>query len=81
MINPPPVDSSVDDSGEVRRGWKEWFQHTFAHSKYKGSGTTANRPTNGLTVGDWYYDSTLGLPIWVHSIGPVVWHKADGAVP
>ena len=28
------------------------------------SGSTADRPTNRLTVGQTYFDTTLGYPIW-----------------
>jgi hypothetical protein len=28
------------------------------------SGTTANRPTERLEVGQYYFDTTLGIPIW-----------------
>lgn len=44
------------------------------------SGTTADRPTRYVSVGTQYYDTTLGKPIWVHQISPIVWHDANGAV-
>lgn len=28
------------------------------------SGTSANRPTGALQVGETYFDTTLGIPIW-----------------
>jgi hypothetical protein len=28
------------------------------------TGTTANRPTESLQVGQYYFDTTLGIPIW-----------------
>lgn len=42
-----------------------------------GPTTTANRQVNGIRVGDWHFDTTLGKPIWVKSIDPAVW--VDGA--
>ena len=42
------------------------------------SGTTAQRPTKGLFVGRAYFDTTLGKPIWLKSVGPVVWVDATG---
>jgi len=39
------------------------------------SGTTANRPTENLQVGQYYFDTTLGTPIywngveWVNALG------------
>ena len=41
------------------------------------SGTTASRPTRELSVGDSYFDSTLGKPIWYK--GSSVWVDATGA--
>lgn len=43
------------------------------------SGTTANRPTQGLFVGRTYFDTDLTHPIWVQSLGPTVWADATGA--
>lgn len=43
------------------------------------SGTTANRPTTGLYLGMTYFDTTLGKPIWLQSVGPSVWCDATGA--
>jgi hypothetical protein len=82
MISPPPIQSPYDDTGLPSSSWVEWFTQTWKSAKkYQGSNTTANRPTNGLEIGDWYYDTTLGKPIWVHAISPaVVWHFADGTV-
>jgi len=39
------------------------------------SGTTANRPTAGLQVGQFYFDTTLGIPIWYNG---TVWKNASG---
>jgi hypothetical protein len=42
------------------------------------SGTTTERPTFGLAVGQYYFDTTLGLPIywngtnWINAAGTVV---------
>lgn len=44
------------------------------------SGTTANRPVTNLSVGDQFYDTTLGYLVSVHSVGPpAVWHNGAGA--
>lgn len=40
-----------------------------------GSGPTADRPANA-GVGDEYYDTSLGKPIWRHVSG--VWKDAGG---
>ena len=39
------------------------------------SGTTANRPTLQLQIGQIYYDTTLQIPIWYNG---TVWKNASG---
>jgi hypothetical protein len=39
------------------------------------SGTTANRPTIQLQIGQPYFDTTLGIPIWYNG---TVWKNASG---
>jgi hypothetical protein len=39
------------------------------------SGTTANRPALDLQIGQFYYDTTLGIPIWWNG---TVWKNASG---
>lgn len=39
------------------------------------AGTTANRPTADLQVGQIYFDTTLGQPIWYNGTD---WVDADG---
>jgi hypothetical protein len=38
-------------------------------------GLTANRPTLNLQIGQIYYDTTLGIPIWWNG---TVWKNASG---
>ena len=45
---------------------------------YYQSGSTANRPTIGLMTGQFYFDTTLGLPIWWNG---TIWVKATGLAP
>jgi hypothetical protein len=85
MLSVPPIQSPFDSSLNTvnlpNRIWQEWMQDVWRTAKkYQGTGSSAARPINGLDVADWYYDTTLGLPIWVHSLGPVVWHNAAGSV-
>ena len=44
-------------------------------SDVTSSGTTGNRPTVNLYTGKFYFDETLGLPIWYDGSA---WVKADG---
>jgi hypothetical protein len=71
----------VTESRYATQVWLQWFTrvHNAVASLYQ-SGTTANRPTALLWVGRMYYDTTLGYPVWVHSVKPAVWHNAAGAV-
>lgn len=39
------------------------------------SGTTANRPTLQLQIGQIYYDTTLQIPIWYNG---TIWKNASG---
>lgn len=41
------------------------------------SGTTANRPTTQLQIGQFYFDTTLGFPIWWNGTD---WVDATGTV-
>lgn len=55
------------------------FDELASHMKLM-SGTTVNRPTTKLIVGQMYYDTTLGKPIWCHQVSPIVWHDSTGAI-
>ncbi len=64
----------------VSGGWRNFFNSVFnVCNGLTMSGTTAMRPVVGLWVGRMYFDTTLGLPIWLKSIGPAVWVNAAGA--
>jgi hypothetical protein len=39
------------------------------------NGITADRPTQNLQIGQFYYDTTLGIPIWYNG---AVWKNASG---
>lgn len=39
------------------------------------NGTTANRPTLNLQIGQFYYDTTLGIPIYWNG---TVWKNSSG---
>jgi hypothetical protein len=82
-MNPPPLRSTlVKTTLQATESFAEWLMSAYRSAdSVTQSGTTANRPTVSLWIGRRYYDTTLGLPIWVHQISPaIVWHKADGTV-
>jgi hypothetical protein len=77
MISPPPNQEAVQQGEAVNVKWQKFFSALFnAVSATQQSGTTAQRPTSGLFVGRFYFDTTLGIPIWYE--GPT-WVNATGA--
>ena len=77
LISPPPTGAPFDDTNGIpNRAWADWAFNIFRSAKkYRGSNTTSNRPSNGLEVGDWYFDTTLTKPIWYTGSG---WVDATG---
>jgi len=80
---PSPFSKMMDAGGNVAFEWQSMFSMLQAIA-YNGtrSGTTANRPTSSVAVrwvGMPYYDTTLGIPIWLESVSPAdVWVDATG---
>ena len=68
-----PGDRAVDDGRNLTPSWLSFLTKlrvfVIANSQ---AGTTAQRPTDGLSPGDKFYDSTLGYMIHVRSVNPVV---------
>jgi hypothetical protein len=79
---PQPPFAARDEIYRFNPQWAGWF--SIAQNilqAVSSSGTTATRPTKGLYIGQMYYDTTLGLPVWVHAISPaIIWHNAAGGV-
>lgn len=88
LINSPPETaiSALDQRGQLMPpsgGWRNFFVAVFnICNALTLSGTTAQRPTGFLFVGRTFFDTTLGIPIWVltPTAGAVVWINAAGAV-
>lgn len=70
----------TDSSGRASVPFLSWLTnvHTTV-TAVRQSGTTAQRPTTLVWVGRVYFDTTLGIPIWAQSVGPIVWCDATGA--
>lgn len=80
MIKPPPFrDKFLTDTGDISSSWMQWIQQAGLYAfSLSDSGTTANRPTSNLWVGRPYFDTTLGYPVWVKTVSPVVWVNGAG---
>ena len=83
-IQLPAVNSKMDENGVMSLDWQTFFRSAQAVSfNLSRSGPTADRPTNAMSsrwIGMQFYDTTLGLPIFLHSVNPDVWHDGTGAV-
>jgi hypothetical protein len=82
MANPVRPDGDiVDAGGKITPRWNIWFSwvDTFVGNG-RTYGTTAQRPVKNVYIGQFYYDTTLGYPVYVDSVGPIVWHDGAGAV-
>lgn len=67
------------DNGAAWSGWFSTVQTILQATS--SSGATSARPTTNLYVGQVYFDTTLGFPVWVKSTGSSpVWVNAQGAV-
>lgn len=75
-----PSNDPVTVAGVTFRTWAQWFSrvHTIVTSLQQ-SGATADRPTSVLWLGRRYFDTTLGIPVWVQSVKPTVWVDATGS--
>lgn len=80
-IDTPNPQADVGQDGNFDPVWTAFLTKVQQYiSRYSQTGTTAQRPTKLVNVGQPYFDTTLGRPIWVQSVGPIVWIKADGTV-
>ena len=76
----PSTTPGVDKDGNFSQALAAWVSRiTVIGQAAQQHGPTANRPTAVLWIGRRYYDTDLGLPVFVDSVGPpVVWHDAAG---
>lgn len=74
IISPLPIGTPP-----ILRAWLDAaYTLLFANQQ---SGTMAQRPTTTLWIGRRYFDTTLGIPIWIQSVtaSVAVWCDATGA--
>lgn len=72
----------VDEQRNLEFPWLQlfsrWQRIIFANAE---AGSTLNRPTKFLWIGRRYFDTTLGIPVYVAQVRPaIVWVDAFGAV-
>jgi len=74
----PPIKNKFDATEGPDKDWIRWIRQDLYNvtSKDKGNGVTADRPTNGLVVGSYYFDTTLGYNIWYDGTN---WVDASGS--
>lgn len=77
----PSSPQFVDSDGIALTPWIQWIQRTHANARtLQQSGVTADRPDSLLWIGRYFFDTTLGKPIWVKSVNPTVWVDGVGTV-
>lgn len=83
-----PTGSKIAEAnGWLTETWLNFFQALYNVVRPIGSnGNTAARPIHNpargstLYVGQQYFDTTLGYPVYVSSLNPTVWVNGAGAV-
>lgn len=84
-LTPMPTTQYVTDKeGKLTFWWQTFMESVNYWLRPVGQqGATANRPVStnqiALYIGQNYFDTTLGKPIWVKSLNPTVWCDATGA--
>lgn len=73
--------TDAKDPYHFTAAWAGWLSTAqYILQDVSNSGTTAQRPTNNQYPGKPYFDTTLGIPIWMKTPGSVpVWVNASGA--
>ena len=85
-LPPVPLAQNITlTGGTFSAPWRVWLTRLFQLAQVIGTqGTTAQRPigtnTVPLYIGQWYFDQTLGYPVWVKSLNPTVWVNGAGSV-
>lgn len=82
LINTVPSGHIQDADGMTKPSWATWFSQLYMIAfASQQSGATVNRPVIGVWVGRVYFDTDLGIPVWVKSVaaGVATWVDASGA--
>lgn len=81
LIKALPRPEIVDKNGKMLPPWLGWFSALNNVVQTFGSnGATTARPTSNLFVGQQFFDTTLGYPVFIKSLNPTVWVNGAGGV-
>jgi hypothetical protein len=80
-LTPAPTQTPVDNGKQIALTWKSWFEllQTIVAGNTQ-SGVTAGRPVKNLMIGQQYFDTTLGYPVYLKTTSPSVWVNGAGTV-
>lgn len=71
---PPFLSTMVNSASKVMPAWVQWFGRVQAIlGALTASGPTEGRPTTGLYVGQSYFDTTVGKPVFWDGESWVTW--------
>lgn len=78
----PTSTQLVDADGNITQPWAQWVQRTQNNVRtLQQSGPTTDRPDSLLWIGRFFFDTTIGKPIWIKQVTPaVVWVDGVGTV-
>ena len=85
ILSPAPLAADLTQKGgSTTPAWRAWLSQLFGvASQINASGPTTQRPIGSaqipLSLGQSYFDTTLGIPVWIKSLNPTVWVNAAGA--
>lgn len=69
----------AEADGSLGSRWRQWFSRVnTVIVAMQQSGITADRPASLVWIGRQYFDTTLGKPVYVLSVNPVVWVDSAG---
>ena len=79
----PPDSRIVTKDGLLTFAWQAFMESiNFWLGPVGNAGSTANRPTDTsrhpLYIGQAYFDTSLGFPVYVKSRNPTVWVDGSG---
>lgn len=81
-LDPLPNTTHIAESnGNITASYRSWLVSVQTWLGPIGkSGSTSTRPTSGLYVGQQYFDTTLGYPVFLKTVGPPsVWVNGSGS--